>query len=208
MALPRLKSIFEDLRPTADTGVTPAKIEYDMMPGSSCLGIKFHEPWNKGSYTVLYKGLGDATNDRVIQACVDINEEMHDWMRHESRRTGDRNFRTQKYKRWFYNQGEWRIDSKKLFNNKNVTVPEFKAEVTDPATGKVYQIRGEIHEHKIRKGDSMSAREEELGMKVWFMLHVYVNNTEVSPIYVQDWNYYADVDDFPECLSGLQGTPG
>ena len=54
----------------------------------------------------------------------------------------------------------------------------------------------------------MSAREEELGMKIWFMLHVYVNNTEVSPIYVQDWNYYADVDDFPECLSGLRGTPG
>ena len=206
MALPRPKSIFDDWHPTADTGATPVTLEYDVMPGSQCLGIEFEEPWSKGTYTVFYRGLGDETNDKVIQACIDINEDMHEWMLRESHRTRDRKFGVQKYKRWFYNHGEWRINSKKLFNNKNVAVPEFKAEVTDPTTGKLYQIRGEIHEHKIRKDESVFPAE--LGMKVWFMLHVYVNDTEVRPIYCQDWNYYADHDDFPECLSGLPGTPG
>jgi len=206
MALPRPKSIFDDWNPTATTGATPAMIERDMMPGSSCLGIHFNKPLGGGMHKVFYKGLGDETNDKVIQACIDINEDMHDWMLQESRRTGDRKFGVQKYKRWFYNQGEWRINSKRLFNNKNVDVPEFKAEVTDPSTGEVYKIRGEIHESKIRKDESVFPAE--LGMKVWFMLHVYVNDIEVSPIYVQDWNYYADHDDFPSCLSGLKGTPG
>jgi len=208
MALPRPRSIFDDWHPTATTGATPVTIEYDVL-GSSCLGIRFEEPWSKGAYTVMYRGLGDETNDKVIEACIDVNEDMHEWMLRESHRTRDRKFGVQKYKRWFYNQGEWRINSKRLLNNKNVPVPEFTAEVTDPTTGKLYQIHGEIHEHKVRKGNSAFGQiEEELGMKVWFMLHVYVNNTEVRPIYVQDWNYYADADDFPKCLSGLPGTPG
>ncbi len=207
MALPRPKSIFDDLHPTANTGATTATIEYDVLK-TSCLGIRFEEPWSKGAFTVMYRGLGDETNDKVIEACIDINEDMHEWMLRESHRTRDRKFGVQKYKRWFYNHGEWRINSKRLFNNKNVAVPEFKAEVTDPATGKLYRIRGEIHEQKVRKENVIFEVEEKLGMKVWFALHVYVNDVQVRPIYVQDWNYYADHDDFPECLSGLPGTPG